>query len=145
MVTTILSVGQRRKIMNCPNCKTENQNGNFCSECGDKLKGTPLPTLAETIKISWDERLCGMKYCPFHQWAKVTNPLGPADSICKLQGECGNVLCCDPDYWSRNVPDLGYCNVERLPKCYKVRPLSDEFLKKHPELTKDYIGQEKNL
>lgn len=25
--------------MTCPKCKTENQNGNFCSECGEKLRG----------------------------------------------------------------------------------------------------------
>ena len=24
--------------MTCPKCKTENQNGNFCSECGEKLR-----------------------------------------------------------------------------------------------------------
>jgi len=120
--------------MQCKNCKTENQNGNFCSECGCKLKGLRQPTLAETILTWRDERECGMKYCPFHHWAKVTNEHGPCDSICELPGEGGNVL------WAQGIKTSG----KRLPKCFKIKPLSDEFLKEHPELTKDYDGDHEN-
>jgi hypothetical protein len=134
-----------KKKSGCPNCKAKNQNGNYCSECGYGIKSN-ISSLAGTIDIGGDERLCEMKYCPFHAWAKIMNPKGPGDSICNLPGEGGDVLFSanfDGEY-RRKPKDLQYAGTERLPKCFKTKPLSDDFIKKHPELnlTKEYIGQE---
>lgn len=90
-------------------------------------------SMADTIVISYvkggDEdkgTACGGKACPFHHWARITNPLGPGDSICELPGDGGNVICCYPDAYPDDrvihVNGRSTCNHRRLPKCLALKP-----------------------
>lgn len=45
--------------MECKNCKDKNQNGNFCTKCGSKLK-----ELCEFCWIKKEPYNCGEKNCP---------------------------------------------------------------------------------
>jgi len=70
---------------------------------------------------------CGMKLCPFHEWAKVTNPRGPGDSVCRLPGDGGDVLFRYPGYEDERVIHINgkwVAHTRRLPKCLKIKPPS---------------------
>lgn len=99
----------------------------------DGLKIFKQPTIVDQILIDKvHEECCGMKYCPFHRWAKVTNPYGAVDSVCELPGDGGNVLQCYPynDNERTIRIELGEnvitCPVKRLPKCLILKPITDK-------------------
>jgi hypothetical protein len=89
-----------------------------------------MTDLAAVIVVKkYDERLCGMKACPFHQWAVISNPSHkPIESICTLpykgNGESGNVLTCYPFHQGYDAKQRINGKTKRLTKCLAVKPLS---------------------
>jgi len=89
-----------------------------------------MTDLAQAIVTKkFDEQLCGMKACPFHQWTVISNPsLQPIESICtlpdKVHGEGGNVLTCYPFHQGYDDQRRINGKVKRLDKCLAVKPLT---------------------
>lgn len=89
-----------------------------------------MTDLVQAIVVKkYDERLCGMKACPFHQWAVISNPSGrPIESICtlpeKVRSEGGNVLTCYPFHQGFDAQRRINGKVKRLDKCLAVKPFT---------------------
>jgi len=76
-----------------------------------------------------EQLACGVNTCPFHRVANITGLVQPAEDICDLPGEGGNILFmnCEANvraqfqryYKVRGVTNL---SLRRLPKCLNAKP-----------------------